>query len=157
IGMMIIAIISGTLTGMDGNLQRCYKTEGQTWVGDWAFAELSNWLRYPSGISYLYVIYFSAGAIVTAVLTILSRYFVWWPFHPLGYILGGEWMLRYLWFSIFLAWFLKWVILKFGGLRAYGKSVPIFMGITMGDAMMLALWKIYGNAFNKWTLDFVYW
>ena len=157
IGMMIVAIVCGTLTGMDGNLQRCYKTEGQTWVGDWAFPELSNWLRYPSGISYLYIIYFSAGAIVTAILTILSRYFVWWPFHPLGYILGGEWMLRYLWFSIFLAWFLKWVILKFGGLRAYGKSVPIFMGITMGDAMMLALWKIYGNAFNKWTLDFVYW
>jgi hypothetical protein len=154
---MIIAIVIGTLTGMAGNLQRCYATEGQTWVGDWAFAELANWLRYPSGISYLYIIYFSAGGIITSFLVVMSRFFVWWPFHPLGYILGGEWMLRYLWFSIFIAWLLKWMILKFGGLKGYTKSVPIFLGITMGDAMMLALWKLYGNLFNKWTLDFVYW
>ena len=157
IGAMVIAIVGGTLTGMLGNLQRCYATTGQTWVGDWAFPELSNWLRYPSGISYLYIIYYVAGGIITSVLVVLSRYFVWWPFHPLGYILGGEWMLRYLWFSIFLAWFIKWLVLKFGGLKAYRQSIPIFVGITMGDAVMLALWKIYGNAFNKWTLDFVYW
>lgn len=154
---MIIAIIGGTLTGMVGNLQRCYVSIGQTWVGDWAFPELANWLRYPSGISYLYIIYYVAGIIVTSILVVLSRFFVWWPFHPLGYILGGEWMLRYLWFSIFLAWLIKWLVLKFGGLKAYRKSIPIFVGITVGDALMLALWKIYGNAFNKWTLDFVYW
>ncbi len=154
---MIIAIVIGTLTGMVGNLQRCYSSIGQTWVGDWAFAELANWLRYPSGTSYLYIIYFIVGGTVISILVALSRFFVWWPFHPLGYILGGEWMLRYLWFSIFLAWLLKWVILKFGGLNGYRKYVPLFVGITVGDAIMLAFWKIYGNAFNRWTLDFVYW
>jgi len=154
---MIISIVIGTSTGLVGNLQRCYTTEGQTWVGDWSFNELANWLRYPSGVSYLYIIYFMAGAIVTIFLVIMSRYFVWWQFHPLGYILGGEWMLRYLWFSIFIAWLIKWSIMKFGGLSAYRKSIPLFVGITMGDAIMLAIWKIYGNAFNKWTLDFVYW
>ncbi len=135
---MIIAIIIGTLTGMIGNLQRCYSSIGQTWVGDWAFAELANWLRYPSGTSYLYIIYFIAGGIVISILVTLSRFFVWWPFHPLGYILGGEWMLRYLWFSIFLAWLLKWAILKFGGLNGYRKNAPIFVGITVGDAIMLS-------------------
>ncbi len=154
---MIIAIIFGTLTGMFGNLKRCYSSIGQTWVGDWAFAELANWLRYPSGTSYLYIIYFVVGGIVVSILVTLSRFFVWWPFHPLGYILGGEWMLRYLWFSIFLAWLIKWAILKFGGINGYRKNVPLFVGITVGDAVMLAFWKIYGNAFNRWTLDFVYW
>lgn len=154
---IILGIFIGTLTGLFGNLDRCYRSIGQTWVGDWAFPELSNWLRYPSGVSYIYVIYFVAGGIAITILVMLSRYFVWWPFHPLGYLLGGEWMLRYLWFSIFIAWLVKWTILKFGGLSAYRRSVPLFLGITMGDAVMLASWKIYGNIFNKWTLDFVYW
>jgi hypothetical protein len=87
----------------------------------------------------------------------MSRRFVWWPFHPLGYILGGEWMLRYLWFSIFIAWLIKWIILKFGGLETHRKAVPIFLGITVGDAVIIAIWRIYGVIFNKWTLDTFYW
>jgi hypothetical protein len=127
-------------------------------VGDWAFPELANQLRYHSGgTNILYIIYFLVGGVITAGLAMMNRFFVWWPFHPLGYLLGGEWMLRYLWFSIFIAWLIKFIILRFGGLSAHRKAVPIFVGITIGDGTMLALWNIYGNIFNRWTLDAVYW
>ena len=155
---IILAIILGTVTGFGGNLKRCYTSIGQTWVGDWAFQELANQLRYHSGgTNTLYIIYFLAGGAITAGLAIMNRFFVWWPFHPLGYLLGGEWMLRYLWFSIFIAWLFKFIILRFGGLDAHRKAVPIFVGITIGDGTTLALWNIYGNVFNKWTLGTVYW
>lgn len=155
---MILAIVLGTISGFLGNLQRCYTSVGQTWVGDWAFPELANQLRYHSGgTNILYIAYFLVGGAITAGLAIMNRFFVWWPFHPLGYLLGGEWMLRYLWFSIFIAWLVKFIILRFGGLSAHRKAVPIFVGITIGDGTMLALWNIYGNIFNKWTLDAVYW
>ena len=157
IGAMVIAIVLGTTLGLFGNVQRGYRDIGQTWVGDWAFPDVANQLKYPSGTSYLYIIYSLIGGSIITALAIMSRRFVWWPLHPLGYILGGEWMLRYLWFSIFTAWLVKWVVLKFGGLDGHRKAVPFFIGITMGDAVMLALWSIYGNVFNEWTLGLIYW
>lgn len=157
IGAMVIAIALGTTLGLFGNVQRGYRDVGQTWVGDWAFPDVANQLKYPSGTSYLYIIYSLIGGSIITALAIMSRRFVWWPLHPLGYILGGEWMLRYLWFSIFTAWLVKWVVLKFGGLDGHRKAVPFFIGITMGDAVMLALWSIYGNVFNEWTLGLIYW
>jgi len=65
-------------------------------------------------------------------------------------------MLRYLWFSIFIAWVIKWAVLKFGGLDTHRKAVRLFVGITVGDATMIALWMIYGLVFNKWTLGAFY-
>jgi len=157
IGGMVIAIVVGSTLGLMGNVVRGYRYTAQTWVGDWAFPELANQLKYPSGISYLYIIYLLIGVGIITILVTLSRYFVWWPFHPLGYIMGGEWMLRYLWFSIFIAWIIKWIVLKFGGLEAHRKAVPLFIGITVGDAVMLAIWRIIGVIFNRWTLDAFYW
>jgi len=154
---MVIAIILGTSMGLIGNVQRGYRYTGQTWVGNWAFPNVASQIKYPSGTNYLYIVYLLAGGGITLTLAILSRYFVWWPFHPLGYIMGGEWMLRYLWFSIFIAWLIKWIVLKFGGLDAHRKAVPFFIGVTVGDAMSLALWRLYGVIFNKWTLDTFYW
>lgn len=153
---MIIAMVVGTSAGLMGNVHRGYRDTGQIWVGR-GFPRLADWLKYPSGTNYLYIIYGMIGAIIIAVLATLNRYFIWWPFHPLGYILGGEWMLRYFWFSIFLAWVIKWIILKFGGMEAHRKAVPIFIGITVGDAVMIAFWSIYGTAFNRWTIGLLYW
>jgi len=157
IGTMIAAMVIGASLGLIGNVQRGYRDTGQTWVGDWAFPELANELKYPSGTNYLYIIYMLAGGAIVSGLVFMSRRFVWWPFHPLGYILGGEWLLRYLWLSIFIAWLIKWIILKFQGLDGHRKAVPFFIGITMGDAVMLSIWSIYGNLFNKWTLELLYW
>jgi len=155
---MLIAIVLGTAVGFVGNLERSYRSVGQSWVGNWAFNELAGQLKYHSGeTNLLYIVYLLVGGVIILVLVALSRYFIWWPFHPLGYLLGGEWMLRYLWFSIFIAWLIKWMVLRFGGLDAHRKAVPFFVGVVVGDSMMLSLWNIYGNLFNKWTLGAVYW
>jgi len=155
---MVVAIILGTVLGLFGNVQRGYRHTGQLWVGNWGFPEVANYLKYPSnGMNKLYIIYSLIGGSITAGLVTMSRRFVWWPLHPLGYIMGNEWMLRYLWFSIFIAWGIKWTLFKFGGLKAYRKAIPLFIGITVGDAVMIAIWRIYGVVFNKWTLDPFYW
>jgi hypothetical protein len=153
---MIIAMVLGSSVGLMGNVHRGYRDTAQIWVGR-GFPRLADWLKYPSGTDYLYIVYCMIGATIITVLATLNRYFVWWPFHPLGYILGGEWMLRYFWFSIFLAWMIKWLILKFGGMKAHRKAVPIFIGITVGDATMIALWSIYETVFNRWTIGLLYW
>jgi len=157
LGAMVIAIVLGTVLGLLGNVQLGYRYTSWIWQGDQIFPELAGQLKYPSGISYEYITYFLAGGSIVTTLAIMSRRFIWWPFHPLGYIVGGEWILRHLWFSIFIAWLIKWLVLKFGGLDTHRKAIPFFIGVTVGDAVMIALWGIYGEVFNKWTLRLAYW
>ncbi|MDA1191495.1 MAG: hypothetical protein O3A46_07415 [Candidatus Poribacteria bacterium] len=154
---LVIAIVLGTAVGFVGNVQRSYTYSVGTWVGEGAFPQLAGWLQYrQDAVDWVYVIWFFVGVVVVYGLSWLSRVFIWWPLHPLGYIMGSEWMLRHFWFSIFLAWALRWTLLKFGGMSAHRKAIPFFLGVTVADAVLIAVWSIIGQVFNVWTLGFTY-
>ncbi len=160
-GILLLAImfaaVIGTLVGFAGNLQRGHMATVQTWVGDSAFPTLSAQVRdHTDGVDFVYVSYFVVGAAVVVGLNALSRAYVWWPFHPLGYIMGGEWMLRHLWSPIFMAWAIRVLVLKLGGMSAHRRATHVFLGVTIGDAAMLGMWAVLGSILNRWTLTFTY-
>ena len=70
--------------------------------------------------------------------------FLWWPFHPIGYILAGTFTLEWLWCSLFVGWLVKWLILRYGGLRLYRQALPFFIGLILGDYVAGALWALVG-------------
>jgi len=41
--------------------------------------------------------------------------FFWWPFHPLGFVVAAGFNTSQIWFSAFIAWLLKAIILQYGG------------------------------------------
>ena len=59
------------------------------------------------------------------------------PFHPLGYCIGPG--LIWHWSPFFIAWLLKLVILRYGGLRFYRRALPFFLGLVLGDYVLGAL------------------
>ncbi|GIX06996.1 MAG: hypothetical protein KatS3mg115_1399 [Candidatus Poribacteria bacterium] len=154
---LAIAIVLGTLAGFVGNLSRGYRYTNATWVGEWAFPTLAGWLQLRiDELDWVYLTWFAVGGGVVTLLSLLGRSFVWWPLHPLGYLMGNEWMLRHFWFSVFLAWAIRATTLKLGGIRGHRALIPVFLGITVGDAVCLALWSIIGQLFNVWTLGLNY-
>jgi hypothetical protein len=82
------------------------------------------------------------GAGITALFTVLHHRFVGFPFHPVGYAVACGWVMSAMWFSVFLAWLTKWVILKFGGIQLYRKMVPFFLGVILGQHVIGGLWTI---------------
>lgn len=69
------------------------------------------------------------------------------PFHPTGYALSlGTWNTNWFWFSIFVGWVLKWILMHLGGLRIYRQSIPFFMGLILGEFFMGAVWSLIGIA-----------
>ena len=52
--------------------------------------------------------------------------------HPLGYPIGPIWIMDHLWFNMFLAWLIKLLVLKYGGLGFYRKTRPFFLGMILG-------------------------
>jgi len=58
---------------------------------------------------------------------IARRLFIWWPFHPAGYVIGATWSLNLLWLSIFISWATKLIILRFGRLKLHREASAFFL------------------------------
>jgi len=84
------------------------------------------------------------GGVLVALLAWLRVHFVWWPLHPLGFVMATSWASLNLWFSLFLGWLLKLLTIRYFGLRGYVQLRPLFMGIIMGDIMAAVFWIIVG-------------
>jgi len=114
-----------------------------------AFSPLQNWLSYPTTTNYTYTSFMGVGFIFTIFLMLLRTRFIWWPFHPLGYALSSTWGMYNLWSCMFIASIAKWIILKQGGLKAYRRAVPFFLGLALGDFVMGSVWSILSVILNK--------
>ncbi|MBC7327283.1 hypothetical protein H5T87_04115, partial [bacterium] len=96
--------------------------------------------------------------IFTLFLGLMRYRFTWWPFHPLGYAAANTVTMNFLWFSFFLGWLCKVTAVKVGGLRAYRKALPFFLGLIMGEVIGNGFWAIvqaifgfHGFAYNPGT------
>jgi len=97
----------------------------------------------PSPIGMLYI---GVGAAVCLLLAVLRLRFLWWPLHPVGYVLSNSLPIAYGLFPFFIAWIVKALITRYGGLRLYRATVPVAIGLIMGDMLNLTLWNIVSLA-----------
>lgn len=72
------------------------------------------------------------GIVVTYALMQLRYRFPLGPFHPVGFAAGPVYPLNIIIVPIFIAWFLKLMILKIGGFRTLHGSRPFFIGLILG-------------------------
>lgn len=114
-----------------------------------AFSPLQNWLTYPTTPNFTYMSFMGIGFIFTISLMILRSRFIWWPFHPLGYALSSTWGMYNVWSCIFIASAAKWLILKQGGLKAYRRAVPFFLGLALGDYVLGSIWSILSVVLDR--------
>jgi len=49
---------------------------------------------------------------------------------------------------MFLAWAVKAALLRYGGISAYRKALPFFLGLILGDFVTGAAWSIIGSLTN---------
>lgn len=82
------------------------------------------------------------GAVGMGILMFLRQRFLWWPFHPIGFTIGAVWIMDQIWFSIFLAWFIKICALRYGGLKVYRSLRPLFLGLILGQFVCNGVWLI---------------
>ena len=78
------------------------------------------------------------GAAMMGLLMMARQRFLWWPFHPLGLPLSAVFAGAF--FSVFLGWLFKSVIMKYGGASLYLKARPFFIGIILGQFGATGFW-----------------
>ena len=131
--MLYLAYRDGAL-----NLHPQYFTTFASYPSEFAAQKLAN----PTGPSVSGWIWTVLGGGIMTGLMVARHLFVWWPFHPLGFAVSMGWAMNNIWFSIFLAWLIKVVVLKYGGPALYQKTRPFFLGIVLGQFVVGGFWLI---------------
>jgi hypothetical protein len=146
---MMLAAIVGFVGSVWMTLNLAYKHGGinlQGWffngmpntVFDFVADKLLNPLT--GKVIYMRWLFTGIGAAVMVILMWVRHRYLWWPIHYLGFPIGDTWTIKWVWFSIFLGWLFKKLILKYGGITLYRQLRPLFLGMILGQITAGGVW-----------------
>ena len=92
--------------------------------------------------SYGNLVWLGVGLFLTYGMMLARSRFAWFPLHPIGLLVAQTYPIGAIWFSVFLGWLFKVLVTKFGGTDSYRKGVPLFLGLALGDVMMMIFWLV---------------
>ena len=104
---------------------------------DFVNAEIRNPMR-PGGNGR--VMWALIGMGMMAVLTTIRYWVPWWPLHPIGLAMQGNYGVSKTVFSVFVAWAIKAVVMKMGGVQLYEKGKPFFIGLLAAQLVFIIDW-----------------
>lgn len=96
------------------------------------YEDLMKGLTGPSGPSWQRVGLFGAGGGLMAFVSLLRYSVPGWPLHPIGLIVCFSYHTFHSSLSLFIAWAAKSLILRWGGIHAYRRATPFFLGLLLG-------------------------
>lgn len=156
--VMMLSVAIGVFLTFWAFLQLNYKWGGVgAWRGRSAYNTIQRWVTIPTTPDTSFLSATGFGFIFVIINTVLRLRFIWWPLHPLGYPLAGYYHFDKLWFPFFISWLCKSTILRFGGMKAYRKAIPFFLGLVLGEFVMGSIWGILGLATGMPTYAFKSW
>lgn len=127
------------------------------WVGHFLgepgldnFTEV-NWYRMTA---------IGAGFLVVTTMVFLRTRFMRFPLHPIGYLVllmtivyafetpyqrvpdERPLLSSAIWGGAFMAWLIKRLVVKYGGMNVYKKAKPLFVGLIIGAVLSVFFWNM---------------
>jgi hypothetical protein len=84
------------------------------------------------------------GMLIAIGLSAARQLLTGFPIHPLGYALSATNSMEYMWCPFLIAWGIKSLLVKYGGIRAYRAALPFFLCLILGDYVVPMLWGVFG-------------
>jgi hypothetical protein len=152
----VLAAGVGVFAGFWAFLHLAYKFPGgpSSGFGNEIFLRVQTWIEYPSRTDLTSLGFMGVGMGMTFFLMLMRMRFLWWPLHPAGYTLANTFGLDYYWFCLIISSFLKWSILRYGGLRLHKKAIPFFLGLILGEFVIGSFWSALSVILQRHTYTF---
>ena len=158
---MIISSVAGVVFSMWILLYLSHNLGATRFLGYYtgisreSFNRLGRWLNNPMTANLHGIKAMAGGLLFSIFLMVMRSRFIWWPFHPAGYVLSASgWAIHYIWFSFLLGWLAKRLVLNYGGISGYRRAVPFFVGLTLGEYIVGSLWTILQIIMGRQTYVF---
>jgi hypothetical protein len=62
--------------------------------------------------------------------------------------------MQVLWFSIFVGWLVKVLLVRFGGGEVFRRARPLFIGLILGEAFAAAFWLVVSLVLDALGMSF---
>jgi hypothetical protein len=164
-GAIALAIIISLVTSIATVLHLGYAYGGINLNG-WFFGPaggpvypfnfISGHLNDPQGPNLIAWISTLSGGTIMGLLMLARQHLLWWPLHPLGFAISTISMTNYISFSVFLAWLIKSVILRYGGPTLFQRGRPFFLGLILGQFAVAGMWLLI-DYLTGMTDNNIYW
>jgi hypothetical protein len=152
-GAMLLALAVALFSSIVAVLLIGYAYGGMN-LGSWQFGSMTSytatWMTdhmqieegLPEGISGWKMGFTAIGAVLMGLLMLCRYRFSWWPLHPAGLAVGLTHPTFHVWFSVFIAWLIKVIVLRLGGIALYRRTRPFFLGMVLGAFTTAGAWLI---------------
>ncbi len=158
---ILLAALATALAGFWGWLHYAYKLGaasawgyGANWFGGEAYNRLQSWIEHPQAGNPMAVAAMAVGFAISLLLAAARTRFVGWPLHPVAYALSASWSIHLVWMPMLIAWVIKILVLRYGGLRFYRRVVPFFFGLIIGESIVGCAWPLVGLIFDVPSYNF---
>ena len=125
-----------------------------TAFGGESWNRLTNWLQQPKPPNGSVAGALAVGFLFAAFLQAMRIRFFWWPFHPLAYAVSSSFEINLVWMPLLIAWVIKSLMLRYGGVRTFQSSLPFFYGLILGQFVEGSLLNIWGITTGTPTYQF---
>jgi len=98
---------------------------------------VANTINNPHPPQYLATLFLGIGAGLAALLSFANHHVAGWPLHPVGLAIALTNTVSGDWFGMFLAWLIKSLALRYGGIVLYRQLRPFFIGLILGTCVGL--------------------
>lgn len=115
---------------------------------------LQGRLNNPSGTDVPSVAFMFAGMAFTFILMFMRTRFLWWQLHPAGYALSMNFGIDYIWSCLVISSIIKWLVLKYGGLKLHRQALMFFFGVILGEYCTGGFWSLMSVILQQRTYDF---
>ena len=112
------------------------------WGPEWLFDRAKLYFTQRVGPSWPALGTTVVGVAIMALLYRMHRRHVWWPFYPLGFVTANSAVMVHQWFSIFVGWLVRTVVVRVAGGAGYRSMLPAALGVIVGDLSGVFLWFI---------------
>ena len=161
---LVVAIVLATFVGAIsvfwGWLHYAYimgvgsKWNGGDWRGVEMIQSLQTWIQNPTQPNPGALVGIGVGFLITMLLAAARTTFMGWPLHPVAYALSASWSIHLVWMPMLIAWIVKALVLRYGGLRLYRQALPLFYGLILGESVIGCGWPIVGLITGMPTYSF---
>ncbi len=142
---IIGALILSFGTAVLYTLHLGYEIGGSQITGSFAsgangyWTQLGGYIANAQGLTAEQYAYVAIGMAVSIILIWGYHYIPAWPLHPVGFGVVTTYAADMAFFSFFVIWLTKSLIIRFGGVALYRTGQPFFIGILAGYAIGVLL------------------
>jgi len=143
----VLAIVASFWSSLHMYYDLGARAKGRMFSGE-SYVRLSSWLLAPQGTNWYAISAIGVGFVFAMFLQTMRMRFMWWPFHPLGFAISGNWEMNLVWMPLLIASILKAVITNYFGHQAYQRAAPVFLGLILGQFVVGSILNIVSIALH---------